>query len=38
MMNDKNNLPSIEFRMITSRLLVELESFKDSIKVLDTVV
>ena len=32
------NLPTIEFRMVTCRLLVELLQFKDAIKVLDTVV
>lgn len=31
-------MPSIEFRMVTSRLLVELQTFKETVKVLDTVV
>ena len=35
---DQPSLPSIEFRMVTSRLLVELQQFKDAVKVLDTIV
>lgn len=32
------NLPSIDFRMTTCRLLVELHEFKDAIRILDTIV
>lgn len=38
MLQDPTNLPSIEFRMVTSRLMVELQEWKDAIKVLDTVI
>lgn len=35
---DQPSLPSIEFRMVTCRLLVELQQFKDAVKILDTIV
>lgn len=38
MLKDLTTLPTIEFRMITCRLLVELMEFKESIRVLDTIV
>ena len=38
MMADQANLPPIEFRMTSSRLLVELCVFKDAVKILDTIV
>lgn len=38
MLDNKENLPQIDFRMVTCRLLVELQQFKDAVKVLDTVV
>ena len=38
MLENKENLPSIDFRMVTCRLLVELQQFKDAVRVLDTVV
>jgi len=31
-------MPSIDFRMQTSRLLVELKEFKKAIKVLDSII
>lgn len=31
-------MPSIDFRMHTSRLLLELEEFKKSVKVLDSII
>lgn len=39
MLNEEQpQLPTIEFRMVTCRLLVELQQFKDAVKVLDTIV
>jgi predicted Zn-dependent protease len=36
--NKEEELPTIEFRMVSCRLLVELQEFKDAVRVLDTVV
>lgn len=38
MLDDAQNLPTIDFRMVTSRLLVELCEFKNAVKVLDTII
>jgi len=35
---DQAEMPSVEFRMVTSRLLVELHQFKNGVRVLDTVI
>ncbi len=35
---DSNEMPSVEFRMTSSRLLVELQMFKQAVKVLDSVI
>ena len=36
--NASKQLPSIDFRMQTTRLLVELQEFKKSVKILDTII
>ena len=35
---DQPEMPSVEFRMVTARLLVELREFKNGVRVLDSVV
>jgi predicted Zn-dependent protease len=36
--NENATLPSIEFRMQTARLLVELKEFKKCVKILDMII
>jgi hypothetical protein len=37
-MDQTQPMPSLDFRMHTSRLLIELEEFKKAVKVLDSII